>query len=142
MSFSYGRKKEIVANHKKATIFFRIYKKSFYQTGNYKTSKISNPPRCSLKIRSMLIPSILRFLTLSTRISNSGKAHNVIIVPSVSQQKCHSQCLLVMEYCLPSYLNSISLRHSGKREVYFVCKSSRKKIPSVRLINISLSLIT
>lgn len=26
--------------------------------------------------------------------------------------------------------------------IYFVCKSSRKKIPSVRLINISLSLIT
>ena len=26
--------------------------------------------------------------------------------------------------------------------IYFVCKSSRKKIPSVRLTNISLSLIT
>ena len=35
---------------------------------------------------------------------------------------------------------------AGERDklelIYFVCKSSRKKIPSVRLINISLSLIT
>ena len=33
-------------------------------------------------------------------------------------------------------------KFSKSELIYFVCKSSRKKIPSVRLINISLSLIT
>ena len=49
-----------------------------------------------------------------------------------NEDKCH-------------FVNSTKLTRceADKLElIYFVCKSSRKKIPSVRLINISLSLIT
>ena len=46
---------------------------------------------------------------------------------------------LLVGACLPQTLLGTS---TANRKIYFVCKSSRKKIPSVRLTNISLSLIT